>query len=67
MCNPWRLASVFVDEPLVGLPLQVCEGASASDDAQERNVRRGVGVDQINGDWPPRPPKPPLLRARVLR
>ena len=51
--QPVRLASVFVDEPLVGLPLQVGEGASVSDDAEERNVRHGVGVDQINGDWPP--------------
>ena len=33
--DPSRLASIFVDEPLVGLPLQVGEGASASGDAQE--------------------------------
>jgi hypothetical protein len=36
--DPQQLTSVFVDEPLVGLPLQVGEGASASDDAQERNA-----------------------------
>jgi hypothetical protein len=47
--DPLQLTSGFVDEPLVGLPLQVGEGASASGDAQERNVRHGVGVDQING------------------
>lgn len=47
--DPSRLASIFVDEPLVGLPLQVGEGASASGDAQEGDVRRGAGVDQING------------------
>ncbi len=46
--DPLQLTSVFVDEPLVGLPLQIGEGASASDDAHERNVRHGVGVDQIN-------------------
>ncbi len=47
--DPLPLASVFVGEPLVGLPLQVGGGASASDNAQERNVRHGVGVDQIDG------------------
>ena len=38
--DPSRLASIFVDEPLVGLPLQVGEGASASGDAQEGDVPR---------------------------
>jgi hypothetical protein len=56
------LASVFLGADPA--PLQVCEYASASDDVQERNVRHGV-IDQINRDRPPRPPGPPLLRARV--